>query len=62
MAVQQDGRLVEVRGNPAPATVELALPEDALPATYRGSDEDRMLPETGVCGDRGRPSALFAWP
>jgi hypothetical protein len=107
MAVHQDGRLVEVRGNPAPATVELDLPEDALPATYRGSDEDRMLltwvwdrpckrpqppgrpvgirrfnlvfsdergrrllavnnlgqgPETGVCGDRGRPSALFAWP
>ena len=19
-------------------------------------------PETGVCGDRGRPSVLFAWP
>jgi hypothetical protein len=107
MAIQQDGRLLEVRGNPAPATIELDLPEDALPATYRGSDEDRMLltwvwdrpckrpqppgrpvgirrfnlvfgdqrgrrllavsnigqgPETGVCGDRGRPSVLFAWP
>jgi RNA polymerase sigma factor (sigma-70 family) len=43
MAALQDGRLVEVRGNPAPATIELDLPEDALPATYRGSDEDRML-------------------
>jgi hypothetical protein len=43
MAIQQDGRLVEVPGNPAPATIELDLPEDALPATYRGADEDRML-------------------
>lgn len=43
MAIQQDGRLLEVPGNPAPATVELDLPEDALPATYVGSDEDRML-------------------
>jgi hypothetical protein len=43
MAALQDGRLLEVRGNPAPATIELDLPEDALPATYRGSDEDRML-------------------
>ena len=43
MAALQDGQLVEVRGNPAPATIELDLPEDALPATYRGSDEDRML-------------------
>lgn len=43
MAIQQDGRLVEVRGNPAPATIELDLPEDALPATYLGHDEDRML-------------------
>jgi hypothetical protein len=40
MAIQQDGRLVEVPGNPAPATIELDLPEDALPATYRGADED----------------------
>jgi hypothetical protein len=43
MAARQDGRLLEVRGNPAPATIELDLPEDALPATYRGHDEDRML-------------------
>jgi hypothetical protein len=107
MAVQQDGQLVEVQGNPAPATIELDLPEDALPRTYRGSDEDRMLqtwvwkhecrspraptrparirridlvfsdeqgrrllavnnigqgPETPICGDPGRPSALAAWP
>ena len=34
---------MEVRGNPAPATIELDLPEDALPATYLGSDRDRML-------------------
>jgi hypothetical protein len=43
MAIQQDGRLLEVPGNPAPVTIELDLPEDALPATYRGSEEDRML-------------------
>jgi hypothetical protein len=43
MAVQQEGQLVEVRGNPAPATIELDLPEDALPATYLGHDRDRML-------------------
>jgi hypothetical protein len=43
MAIQQEGRLVEVRGNPAPATIELDLPEDALPATYLGHDQDRML-------------------
>jgi hypothetical protein len=43
MAIQQDGRLLEVPGNPAQVTIELDLPEDALPATYRGSDEDRML-------------------
>jgi hypothetical protein len=106
MAALQDGRLLEVRGNPAPATIELDLPEDALPRTYLGSDEDRMLltwvwnrpcqsprppgrpvflrrvdlvfndeqgrrllathynqgSETGVCGDRGRPSVLAPWP
>jgi hypothetical protein len=106
MAALQDGRAIEVRGNPAPATIELDLPEDALPATYRGSDEDRMLqiwvwnrpcqsqrppprpvtfrrvdlvfsdergrrllathfnqgPETGECGERGRPSVLAPWP
>jgi hypothetical protein len=43
MAIQQEGRLLEVRGNPAPATIELDLPEDALPATYLGHEEDRML-------------------
>jgi hypothetical protein len=43
MAVWQDGRLLGVRGNPATATIELDLPEDALPATYVGSDRDRML-------------------
>jgi hypothetical protein len=106
MAIQQEGRLVEVRGNPAPATIELDLPEDALPATYVGHDEDRMLqtwvwqrpcqsprppprpvrfrrvdlvvsdergqqllathfnqgPDTSVCGGRGQPSQLAAWP
>jgi hypothetical protein len=106
MAALQDGRLLEVRGNPAPVTIELDLPEDALPATYRGADEDRMLqtwvwdrpcksprpparpvtfrrvdlvfsdergrrllathfnqgPETAVCGERGQPSVLAAWP
>lgn len=106
MAALQDGRLLEVRGNPAPATIELDLPEDALPRTYVGHEEDRMLltwvwnrpcqsprpparpvplrrvdlvfsdqqgrrllathfnqgPETGVCGDRGRPSVLAPWP
>jgi hypothetical protein len=43
MAALQDGRLLEVRGNPAPATIELDLPEDALPTTYLGPEEDRML-------------------
>jgi hypothetical protein len=43
MAALQEGRLVEVRGNPAPATIELDLPEDALPATYLGHEEDRIL-------------------
>jgi hypothetical protein len=43
MAIQQEGRLLEVPGNPAPATIELDLPEDALPATYLGHEEDRML-------------------
>ena len=107
MAIQQEGRLLEVRGNPAPAAIELDLPEDALPATYVGHEEDRMLQtwvwdrpcqsprppsrpvrirrfnlvfsdergrrllavnnigqgsETGVCGDRGRPSVVKAWP
>jgi hypothetical protein len=43
MAIQQDERLLEVRGNPAPGVVELDLPEDALPRTYLGHDEDRTL-------------------
>ena len=106
MAALQDGRPIEVRGNPASATIELDLPEDALPATYRGADENRMLqtwvwnrpcqsprpparrvtfrrvdlvfsdergrrllatnfnqgPETGVCGEGGRPSVVAPWP
>ena len=41
MAALQDGRLLEVRGNPAPATIELDLPEDALPRTYVGHERDR---------------------
>jgi hypothetical protein len=44
MAALQDGRLLAVRGNPAQATIELDLPEDALPRTYLGPpEEDRML-------------------
>jgi hypothetical protein len=43
MAIEQDGRLLPVRGNPAPATIELDLPEDALPAGYRGVDDERIL-------------------
>ena len=43
MAVEQDGRLLPIRGNPAPAAIELDLPEDALPAGHRGVDDKRIL-------------------
>ena len=43
MAVEQGGRPLAVRGNPAAATIELDLPEDALPAGYQGVGEDRMV-------------------
>jgi hypothetical protein len=43
MAVEQGGRPLAVRSNPAPATVELDLPEDALPAGYQGLGDDRMM-------------------
>jgi hypothetical protein len=43
MALEQGGRPLAVRGNPAPATIELDLPEDALPAGYQGVGEERIL-------------------
>jgi hypothetical protein len=43
MAVEQAGRPLAVRGNPAPATIELDLPEDALPAGFRGLGGDRKM-------------------
>jgi hypothetical protein len=42
-AIEQNGRGLPLRGSPAPATVELDLPEDALPAGYRGIEDDRIL-------------------
>jgi hypothetical protein len=43
LAIQQDGRLLPVQGNPAPATIELDLPEDALPDGFVGMMGDRLL-------------------
>jgi hypothetical protein len=43
MAVKQDGRPLGIGGNPAPATIELDLPEDALPTGYQGVDDKRIL-------------------
>ncbi|HEV2825213.1 MAG TPA: hypothetical protein VG035_08410, partial [Actinomycetota bacterium] len=43
MAVEQDGRRLPIQGNPATATIELDLPEDALPAGYKGIRDDRIL-------------------
>jgi hypothetical protein len=43
MAVEQGGRPLPVGGNPAAATIELDLPEDALPTGYQGVGEDRMV-------------------
>ena len=43
MAVHRDGRPLPVQGSPAPATIELDLPEDALPGGYRGVDDERIL-------------------
>jgi hypothetical protein len=43
MAVHRDGRPLPVQGSPAPATIELDLPEDALPGGYRGIDDERIL-------------------
>ena len=43
MAVEQAGRPLAVRGNPAPATIELDLPEDALPAGFQGLGGDRLM-------------------
>ncbi|HEV3014125.1 MAG TPA: hypothetical protein VG499_12675, partial [Actinomycetota bacterium] len=43
MAVHPDGGTLPVRGSPAPAAIELDLPEDALPAGYKAIDDERML-------------------
>jgi hypothetical protein len=42
-SIEQNGRRLPLLGSPAPATVELDLPEDALPAGYRGIDDERIL-------------------
>ncbi|HEX3214047.1 MAG TPA: hypothetical protein VH016_15855, partial [Actinomycetota bacterium] len=43
LSIEEDGRRLPIQGNPAPATIELDLPEDALPAGYKGSDGERIL-------------------
>jgi hypothetical protein len=43
MAVHRDGRPLPVQGSPARATIQLDLPEDALPEGYRGIDGERIL-------------------
>jgi hypothetical protein len=43
MAVEQDGRRLPIQGSPATATMELDLPEDALPVGYKGIKADRIL-------------------
>jgi hypothetical protein len=43
MAVHPDGGALPVRGSPALATIELDLPEDALPVDYKGVDDERIL-------------------
>jgi hypothetical protein len=43
LAIQQDGRLLPIGGNPAPATIQLDLPEDALPDDFVGMGDERML-------------------
>jgi hypothetical protein len=42
-AVEQAGRRLPLQGSPAPATIELDLPEDALPSGYRGIEDTRIL-------------------
>jgi hypothetical protein len=43
LSIEEDGRRLPIQGNPAPATIELDLPEDALPAGYKGIDGERIL-------------------
>jgi hypothetical protein len=66
MVIEQAGRLLPIRGNPAPATIELDLPEDALPTGYRGVDNERILQLwrwdnlcSGQAGISGRTDMVF---
>ncbi|HSO54205.1 MAG TPA: hypothetical protein VL330_16015 [Actinomycetes bacterium] len=43
LSIEEDGRRLPIQGNPAPATIELDLPEDALPAGSKGIDRERIL-------------------